>query len=80
MKLNVRTVFMVPPKYHCVHPWGAKLTKSSVNWLIRIVHLLSFVEVPTNTEKSMQSVSKSTYTVIHIDYILVFDIINTYIT
>ena len=64
-KLNERTVPVTFPKNHWRHPCGAKLSKPCGHWLIRMIHWLSFIlEEPTNAEKSMQSDSRSTYTVI----------------
>ena len=63
-KLNERTVPVSFPKNHWRHPCGAKLLKPCVHWLIRMIHWLSLLEEPTNAEKSMQSDSRSTYTVI----------------
>ena len=60
LKLKDRTVPNSLPKYHWVQPLGAKLLKPLGHWVIRIVHLLSLIMAPTNTEKSMQSASKST--------------------
>ena len=63
-KLNERTVPVTFPKNHWRHPCGAKLLKPCVHWLIRMIHWLSLLEEPTNAEKSMQSDSRSKYTVI----------------
>ena len=63
-KLNERTVPVTFPKNHWRHPCGAKLLKPCVHWLIRMIHWLSLLVEPTNVEKSMQSDSRSKYTVI----------------